>query len=444
VLTPYTKLVPANSLRGMAAAAGCVAVGTLARLALASVIGPTAPFITMFPAVLMASVIGGFWPGLLAIGLSALATWFLFIHPSFQFSTLAAAEIVNLILYLLGAYLIVLVATSMRSALEKLENTQEKLFAALDASRTGTWRWNIDDDLLEWDPAMSTVFGLDPARSPRSAEAFFTLLHSEDVERVREAIRRAVKTRGTAECEFRVVLSDGGERWIYDRSRAIVSEEGHSRYMIGACLDITERKQAEERQVLLIHELNHRVKNTLATVQSLAIQTLRSSRNSEAFQANFMSRLMALSATHDILTLKLWESASIGEILAAELQPYGGIDQNRIEARGDVVHLKPRQALSLGMALHELATNAAKYGALSSPHGRIRISWSVDQTQSTEPRLVIRWREEGGPAVKVPKRRGFGTRLIDRSIAHELGGDIEMKFAPTGLDCTFRVPMEET
>jgi two-component sensor histidine kinase len=148
-----------------------------------------------------------------------------------------------------------------------------------------------------------------------------------------------------------------------------------------------------------------------------------------------------LSATHNILTQKLWESAPVGEILAAELQPYGGIDQQRIQADGDVVQLKPQQALSLGMAFHELATNAAKYGALSSPQGSIKISWAVSQDEPEARQLAIRWREQGGPAVKEPGRQGFGTRLIDRSIVHELGGVVEMNFAPTGLECSFRVPL---
>ncbi len=197
----------------------------------------------------------------------------------------------------------------------------------------------------------------------------------------------------------------------------------------------------EERQSLLIHELNHRVKNTLATVQSLAIQTMRSSPNPEAFQFNFMARLMALSATRDLLTRTYWESTTLHDVLQAELRPHGGIDQQRIKARGETVKLKPQQALSLGMAFHELATNATKYGALSAPPGHLSVDWNVESLGNGSSELLLRWREQGGPPVAKPERRGFGMRLIDRSIAHELGGGIEMNHASTGLECLIRIPL---
>ena len=441
MLTPYTKLVPANSPLAFGVAAGCIAIATATRLLLDPIVGPGTPFITMFPAVLAAAVLGGFWPGLLAIALSVVSAWFFFITPAFGFTPTSASDFLGIALFILGALLMVLTATSMRRAVRHLETAQEKLLAALSASGTGTWRWDIRQDRIEWDPAMAHVFSLAPSQAPKTSNDFFNLVHPEDREQASHIIGQAVKGGGTAEYEFRALLPNGVERWIYDRSRAVHDAEGRPLYMIGACLDITERKRAEERQALLLNELNHRVKNSLATVQSLAVQTMRSSGSPEAFQDNFMARLMALSATHDILTQKLWESASIREILAAELQPYGGVDQQRIMANGEAVHLKPQQALSLGMAFHELATNAAKYGALSSPQGCVRISWDVAQDATGGPQLSVRWREQGGPVVEKPMRRGFGTRLIDRSIVHELGGVIDMNFVPTGVECSFRVPL---
>lgn len=441
MLTRYTKLVPANSALAIGAAAGCVAAATAARLVLGSFIGPTAPFITMFPAVLVATVIGGLWPGLVAIGLSVVATWYFFFQPEYAFASLSSADVASIALFVLGALLMVVAATSMRHALDRLAAAQEKLLAALDASGTGTWRWDIQRDLIEWDPAMANVFGLEAAQAPRKVAEFLELVHFDDRERAGQVIDRAIRNGTTAEYEFRARLPCGEERWVYDRSRVVYDAEGRPLYMIGACVDVTERKRAEERQTLLLNELNHRVKNSLATVQSLAVQTLRGSPSPEAFQVDFMARLMALSATHNILTQKLWESASVGEILAAELEPYGGIDQQRIKANGDVVNLKPQQALSLGMAFHELATNAAKYGALSSAQGTITISWSISRTKAGERQLAVQWREQDGPAVRQPSRQGFGTRLIDRSIVHELGGSVEMNYAPTGLECSFQVPL---
>lgn len=437
MLTPYTKLVPANSTLAMATAIGCVALATAARLALSNVVGPTIPYVTMFPAVLIAAVIGGFWPGLLAIALSIAATWYFFLPPGHGFGPLSASDITSILFFMAGALLMVLAATSMRGALDNLKEAREKLLAALDASSTGTWRWDVQKDIVEWDPAMANVFGTVLPDAPHNAEGFMALIHPDDRDHARGAIREAIRTGKAVEHEFRVRLPDGEERWIYDRSRAVYDAEGKPLYMIGACLDITARKQAEERQSLLIHELNHRVKNTLATVQSLAIQTMRSSRGPEAFQHNFMARLMALSATHDVLTQTYWESTSLGAVIEAEMRPHGGADQQRIMIHGPVVKLKPQQALSLGLAFHELTTNALKYGALSTPQGRLSIDWHVLEDQN----LVIRWREQDGPPAATPKHQGFGTRLIDRSIVHELAGCVKMNFAPAGLECEIRIPM---
>ncbi len=425
----------------MGMAVGCVTVATAVRLALTAVMGPTAPFVTMFPAVLLAAVIGGLWPGLLAIALSIAATWYFFFTSGTGFGSLSAADVTSTVLFTLGALLVVLVATSMRRAVERLGEAQEKLLAALDVSNTGTWRWDIQRDIVEWDPAMVNVFGLSLKKTPRNLEEFVSLIHPEDRGYARTVIGDSIKHGKTIEYEFRAVLPEGEERWIYDRSRPVYDPEGKPLYMIGACLDITRRKKAEERQSLLIHELNHRVKNTLATVQSLAIQTMRSSPDPEAFQSNFMARLMALSATHDLLTQTYWESASLSEVIEAELRPHGGIDQERIKARGDAVRLKPQQALSLGLAFHELATNAIKYGALSSPQGQLSITWNLKTDAAGERQLLIHWHEQGGPPVAKPKRQGFGTRLIDRSIVHELGGLIEVDYASTGLECRIKVPL---
>jgi PAS domain S-box-containing protein len=425
----------------MGIAVACVAAATAVRLVLTAVIGPTAPFVTMFPAVLLAAVIGGFWPGLLAIGLSIVTTWYFFLGPSLSFGPFSVSNLTSIVFFMMSALLMVLVATSMRRALERLEEAQEKLLAALDASSTGTWRWDIQKDIVEWDPAMVNVFGLNVQKTPRSVVEFAALIHPDDRDHAKHVIEDSIRTGKTVEYEFRALLPGGEERWIYDRSRPIYDPERKPLYMIGACLDITDRKKAEERQQLLIHELNHRVKNTLATVQSLALQTMRSSLNPEAFQSNFMARLMALSATHDLLTQTYWESTSLGDVLEAELRPHGGVDRQRIKAEGEAVRLKPQQALSLGMAFHELATNATKYGALSAPQGRLSINWGVEAAEAGERQLVIHWREQGGPPVAKPKRQGFGTRLIDRSIVHELGGSIRADYASDGLECRIRIPL---
>ncbi|MCB5176630.1 sensor histidine kinase [Microvirga lenta] len=185
--------------------------------------------------------------------------------------------------------------------------------------------------------------------------------------------------------------------------------------MVGAVLiavDITERKRGEERQRLLTNELNHRVKNTLATVQAIVSQTLRSSPSKDDAQIAVEQRLKALARAHDVLTREHWQGAGLHDIVA----------------------------LAIAMALQELATNATKYGALSSAEGEVHLTWSVTET-SGAPRLQLQWEERGGPPVSPPLTRGFGTRLIERSLAHDLDGSADIDFAPTGVVCRFEAPL---
>lgn len=206
--------------------------------------------------------------------------------------------------------------------------------------------------------------------------------------------------------------------------------------------DVSGRKEAEEHRELLIHELNHRVKNTLATVQSIAAQTLRNAGVAQDTRAAFEARLFALSRAHDVLTRENWEGASLREVVSQSIEPYRGMGENRLAGEGPEVRLSPRAALALSMALQELATNAVKHGALANMTGRVNITWVLDE--AVQPaRLHLRWEEKGGVPVQPPQRRGFGTRLIERSLAADLQGKVRIDFAPMGVVCTIEAPMEE-
>jgi two-component sensor histidine kinase len=200
------------------------------------------------------------------------------------------------------------------------------------------------------------------------------------------------------------------------------------------------RRAADARQELLIHELNHRVKNTLATVQSMARQTARSAASLDDFTSSFEARLMAMSQTHNVLTANHWEGAGLRGILSAELEPYAGGRDDRIRLDGPAVSLTPAVALPLGMAIHELATNAAKYGALSVETGQVAVEWGVEGHAGPETLSLI-WRESGGPAVVPPARTGFGTRLIRTSLERELAGEVRLDYAAAGLTCRIAVPL---
>jgi two-component sensor histidine kinase len=209
---------------------------------------------------------------------------------------------------------------------------------------------------------------------------------------------------------------------------------------INMLVDITERKQAENRQKTLIDELNHRVKNTLATVQSLAAQTARHSDNLQDFSKRYESRLVGLARAHDLLTTRHWEDAPLdflaGEVLAPVSTSFG----DRVRIAGPSIPLPPRAALSLTMALTELATNATKYGALSFETGTLELTWQIREA-TTQPTLDLLWQESGGPSVHAPTRRGFGTRLVERCIERDLSGELDLVFDSQGLRCQIVIPL---
>ena len=268
--------------------------------------------------------------------------------------------------------------------------------------------------------------------------SFETVTHPDDVAENARLFALAVETGAPYTFRKRYLRPDGTAVWT-EASVTMLSERHEG--LLSVVVDLTDRMRAEAQKNLLIEELNHRVKNSLAAVQSLAAMTMKSSTSPKAFNQAFSARLMALSATHNLLTRSAWERAPLGDLVAVELEPYKGRDHGRVTMAGPAIDLTPRQTISLGLVLHELATNAAKYGALSTPAGRLAIAWDL-AADADAPSLRIDWRERGGPPAKAPApaRRGFGSRLIERSIVHELGGSFAPTYARTGFRCTITLP----
>jgi PAS domain S-box-containing protein len=261
----------------------------------------------------------------------------------------------------------------------------------------------------------------------------------EDLERHTKTFFDAFQARADFHCETRVVDRSGQVRWL--RCEGVPRLDDSHRFLgyTGCNIDISDAKVAEEHQRLLINELNHRVKNTMATVQSIASQTLRNTDTAVQAKEAIEGRLIALSRAHDVLTRENWEGADLYEIVDQAVAPYSSRGEDRLHLKGPKVRLQPRTALSLAMMLQELATNAVKYGALSNPTGEIGITWEIAQGKPRH--LHLRWQESGGPPVQAPTRRGFGTRLIERSLAQDLGGRVHITFAATGLVCTVNAPL---
>lgn len=240
--------------------------------------------------------------------------------------------------------------------------------------------------------------------------------------------------------EERVHVQNRPTRIFFSTKAPLHDARGAVAGLVGVSVDITERKQAEERMRLLANELNHRVKNTLATVQATVSQSLRDAH--PALRAALESRIRALAAVHDVLTRESWAGAELGEVARQVLRPYSGDDQARVVLQGPQVRLNPRSAQSIALSLNELATNALKYGALHEGDGHVAITWEVSGEKAD--RLRLTWTERGGPPVVEPQRVGFGKRFLERGLARDLGGRVNMDFSdPSGLVCVIEASVRE-
>lgn len=235
------------------------------------------------------------------------------------------------------------------------------------------------------------------------------------------------------------IFTERAERIVAGIAAQAAIAIDNARLYESAQSEIAERRYAELQQKLLMDELNHRVRNTLAIVMAIANQTLRHSSSSAQFRTDFEARVTALSAAHNLLTASNWEGATLRDIVESALKPYADPAHARYRIDGEGIRVGPKYAVSLLMVFHELATNAAKYGALSNGHGHIEASWALTQPPMA-PALDIEWREVGGPPVKPRRRRGFGSRLID-GLSAETGGNVALKFERDGVTCSIEVPL---
>ncbi|MGO4704410.1 sensor histidine kinase [Microvirga sp. 2MCAF38] len=325
----------------------------------------------------------------------------------------------------------------------ELQASEERARLALEAGHMGTWWFDHRNKTGGWSAQAAALLGLPLDRTSTTIQEWQKLLHPADADAAVAKFRMAMTSNNQYQDEYRIRNASGEYRWFDSRGRTFVDANNVPVYSLGVFQDVTERKRAEEQQHLLLDELNHRVKNTLATVQSIASQTLRSSGDLEHFRGAFESRLLALSKTHDVLTRSAWRDADLREIADQELAPYRRKNDTRVSLQGPPVRLPTRMAINFGLVLHELVTNAVKYGALSNAQGRVSIVWSVAPDAEGRSMLTVHWQETEGPIVEQPKRHGFGSRLIQRSIRGELGGQVNMRFLPSGLICDLIIPVED-
>jgi PAS domain S-box-containing protein len=339
-----------------------------------------------------------------------------------------------------GFYVLASDMTDVKQSQAALAESESRLRLAVDAGRMAIWEADITTKTIKSSPELNRLLGLPPGFNPTSDD-IKRLYAPGERDRLRRVAAEAV-SRGDryAETELRVIWPDGSQHWLLLRAEMLDIENGIPARAIGVALDITDRKMGEEHQQLLINELNHRVKNTLATVQSIATQSLRNAATAVEARDAVEGRLLALSRAHDVLTRENWDGAYLDEVIQQAIEPFQGTQGKRFEISGANIRLPPRIALAIAMAFQELGTNAVKYGALSNDTGHVAIEWTV-QNEEGEPHLKMIWREVNGPPVVAPLRRGFGTRLIERSLAQELNGSVQIFFAPAGVVCTIDAPL---
>jgi PAS domain S-box-containing protein len=319
-------------------------------------------------------------------------------------------------------------AQTVRMPEHRLAVEEHRASLALAAARLGEFEWDIDAGRLTVSEAMGKITGM-PVGTIAVTGAY-PYVHPDDIEAVRHIIEDGIANQGRYEARYRMVRPDTRETfWVFTAGVEVRDETGVRR-IIGVVRDITEIKAEEEARDTLVAELDHRVKNVLASVQSLAAQSARKTTSVDAFLKHFAGRLEAMASAHALLTATRWRGAEIGNVAAAEL---GGLAPGQARWSGPELVLSPRATNALTLAMHELATNAVKYGALSTDTGRVEVKWRSLPDGGFE----LDWVERGGPHVAQPTHRGFGSTLLERVTGRELGGSTRMEFRPDGVRVQF-------
>jgi PAS domain S-box-containing protein len=318
----------------------------------------------------------------------------------------------------------------------RLMQSEQRRSLALAAGQMGSWEWDPINGRFIWDDGQYRIFGVDPSTFELTVENIRRLIHPDDWKNLQNAIKPSTTERHATQTEFRVCRPSGEVRWCIGTAVASVDATDHIVRVSGVTIDITERKEAEEHQALLAGEVDHRARNALALVQSIVRLTRADTISS--YIAAVDGRIGALSRAHTLLAQSRWQGADLARLVDEELAPFRGREAEKIVATGPDVSLEPRTAQTLALALHELATNAVKYGALSADNGRVRASWELNPTS-----LTFHWFESGGPPTKAPLSPGFGIRVIDASIQRQLEGEARFDWCPDGLHCSLTVPRRE-
>ncbi|HEY3949642.1 sensor histidine kinase [Phenylobacterium sp.] len=326
--------------------------------------------------------------------------------------------------------------TERREMAAELIEQRRRLQVAVEATGLGFWEWDIDAGKVVWSERNRALYGL-TADEPISVPRYLELVHPEDRERVRAGFleaRDAPQGGGEYAFEHRVVTPGGVTRWISAHGHIGRDAEGKARLVVGTSLDVTERKVAEERRSLLMGELAHRAKNGIAILMAIVSQTARGQETVEGFLELIMARLQAMADSQDLVTASGGKPVPLGDVIGKALTPFGRARVD-MDPGLETVTLRGDMAIGMGLLLHELATNAVKYGAFSAQGGRV----AVTLEDAPEGRVAYAWRESGGPAVSAPNKPGFGARLLQQVLRPQ-GGEVTPAFDPDGFHARIEFP----
>jgi two-component sensor histidine kinase len=322
-----------------------------------------------------------------------------------------------------------------------LRISEERLSLAQRAAGIGVFDWDVPAGKVTWTAEQERLFGLEKGTFGEDFSSWEARVLPKDLEPANRTIAEALARHDPEiNLAYRIRRPDGNIRTIDTTALFFYDDKGAPLRMVGVNIDITRYKDAEHRQNLLIRELHHRVKNTLATVQAIVGSTARTASSIDEFYQGFVGRIVSLARTHNLLTEDLWQKAALEELVKTELGPYEDEARNRITIEGPHLELPSEAAVPIGMAIHELTTNAAKHGALSTFGGQVEVRWRVEPGEE-RPMLHFSWVEHGGPRVSTPTRQGFGTRLLQRVLATQLQADVSMNFIEEGLHFSMQMPI---
>jgi PAS domain S-box-containing protein len=412
-----------------------VAAATALEVAIDPYVGG-ARYVTFLLPVIITALISGLGASLFCLAISVAAVHFFLLQPGFSLYVELLA-LPALALFILAGLSSVILITGMRFAIERkhLQESKARLQFALDAARLGWWRYDVLDRVVSGDSRFREIFDLTVDEMP--IDDMKKLVHPDDVESFwanHAASLDHADPRRFAH-QYRILRRDGEVRWV--EGRRLVHFEGAGREqratsVVGTLQDITERKQREEREHLLMREVNHRAKNMLTVVDAIAHQT--ATARPEDFIERFSERIKALAANQDLLIRNEWQGVEIADLVRGQLAPFASLI-GRIAVHGPKLRLKPAAAQAIGLALHELATNAAKYGALSTDKGRVDLTWRIVGDACT-----MSWIECGGPLVSAPKQRGFGTTVMQAMAERSVDGVVDLDYAPSGATWRLTCP----